>query len=463
MTLNGIEIGRRALLAQQYTMDVVGQNIANINTAGYSRQVVNLETTEPTFVAVMNKNKPLASLGSGVKVAQIQRIRDSFLDSQDRSINMEYGRWNQESQNYSLVEGIFNEPSSTGTASQLDKFWNSWQSLASPDPSNAGVRTNVSSQASILAQGLRGTRKQLVDVQYNNNKDIEIKIAQINDIAKQIATLNGQVVSSAASGDANDLKDKRNKLVGDLSKLINVEYYEDSNSSATIAVGGVFLVSDNSTTNLVAQIDTTNKGYFSVKWENSGQQAYIVAGELHGLLQSRDSITTSFIDQLDSIASTLISSLNSQNRAGFTLNGDAGGDFFTGTSASDIDLSSEIKNNPAKIAASSTAINVSGNGENARAMGDIRNNLLFNTKTTSINEYYQNMISGLGTSASEVSTYLDTNDSLSKQIAKQIASTSGVSMDEEMTNMIKSQQAYNAAAKYIQTVTSCMDTLMKVI
>ena len=458
--LLGIEIAKRALAANQYAMDVTGNNIANVNTPGYSRQEADIQNSTPVMVPVNNVNKPMASLGTGASLVSVTRVRDSFLDQQMRGVNQDSGNWNQQQVNLGQIESIFNEPSDTGIAANLTNFWSSFQGLASPDPSSSGARSNVVSSAQILASSLQQTRSQLTDLQASNDKDVQLKVQQVNDLADQIASLNGQIVNASASSEPNDLLDKRNVLVGQLSQLVNIDYYEDPRGSSTIAVGGVFVVADQTANHMTTKVNPLNNGFSDVVWQNEGSQVDINNGELNGLIQSRDTTTTQYISFLDNMATTMMTAVNNQQRAGYTLTGESGQNLFTGTSAGDIAVSTEIANDLSKIAASSRPDNAAGNGDNATLLADVGSKAIFDSNTTSVNQTYQNMISNLGTQSAQAQTYVNTNEGLNKQLTSQIASNSGVSIDEEMTNMIQFQHGYTAAAKYMQTMSDVMTTLM---
>lgn len=463
MISNGLEIGRRALEAHKYAMDVIGNNIANVNTPGYSRQRVNLDATAPLLIPVLSNGNPLASLGTGVKVSQIERLRNDFLDLQARDLSRSSGTWTQAAQNLGIMESTFNEPSTTGLATRLDGYFSAWQSVASPDPSSAGARGTLISQGQLLANTLSSTRQSLTDLQNNNDKDIVAKVQRINDIADQIASYNGQIIANKAAGDANDLMDKRNVLVGELSKLVNFEYYTDAQGGATIAIGGSFLVSNLDTSHLSVAQNVNNHGFNDVIWKDTTKSVPITAGELYGLLQSRDVKAADYIAGLDSIAQSLKTEINNVHRTGFGLNGDTGLDFFTGTDASNLAVNTELVYDPSKVAASSRSTDVAGNGENATAMANVRNNGVLDSGTAPIESFYQNLISKLATETSQANTNLATNKALTQQNDKQINSVSGVSIDEEMSEMIKSEHAYGAAAKYISVIQTTLDQLMAII
>ena len=463
MISNGLEIGTRALIAHKYAMDVIGNNIANVNTPGYSRERVVLQTTEPTQIPVISKHKPLASLGSGVKVAQIVRIRDEFLDTQQRDLARTSGQWSQTYQSLSIVENTLNEPSTSGLSASLNNYWNAWQSVASPDPSSTGARASLISQGQLLADQLRTTRQSLTDLQDNHDKDVAAKVTTINDLANQIATLNGQIVKSKSSGDANNLMDTRTQLVGQLAGLVNIEYYQDPTGSTTIAIGGGFLVSNIDASQLKAESDPSNKGFNTVTWADSGKPVLVNDGELYGLLKSRDVNVASFISGLDSMAVALVNDVNAVHRTGFGLNGETGMNFFLGTSAADVTINSELIYDPSQIGVSSQNVNMSGNGETASAIAMLRTKGTLNSGATSIDDYYQNMVTRIGTLTAEANAKVDTQTALKAQLDKQINSVSGVSIDEEMSDMIKFEHAYGASAKYIASVQRTLDELMAML
>ena len=206
-----------------------------------------------------------------------------------------------------------------------------------------------------------------------------------------------------------------------------------------------------------------NKNFNNVVWADSGKSVSITGGELFGLIQSRDVKVQSYIDGLDSLAKSLMSQVNAVHQAGFGLKGETGLNFFVGTNASDMTVNAELVYDPSKIAASGQNVNMSGNGDTAAAIANIRTKASLNSGSTSINDFYQNLISKMGTATSEAKTKVDMNTAMMTQVDTQIASVSGVSIDEEMSNMIKFEHAYGAAAKYIATVQRTLDDLMAVL
>jgi flagellar hook-associated protein 1 FlgK len=459
----GIEIARKALQANAYVLDTIGNNIANVNTPGYSRQRVELRPSESTSIAVKSTTAPFASLGTGVSVYNVERMRNEFYDAQMRNTLGEYGTWTQQSVTYSTVESIFNEPSDVGISANLQAFWDSWYAVQQ-DPSDSGARSNVISTAEQLAQSLKLTKSSLSNLQRNIDRNIPLKVEDANSLITRLSQINKQIVKEEASGTTTSLKDERTRLTNELIQLVGADYYEDSRGVASIALNGVILMSESDSNLLEAKLtnaDGTSKYQLFIK--DTLRTVDVSSGEIYGLIQSRDEAVVSFMDKLDEIAVALITNINEVNKAGYDLNGDAGINFFDGTGASDIAVNDFVVSDGSLIAASSTKTNVEGNGENALAISALRELGVFDSGTTSINKYFQNLISNLGVNSLASQNYLQTNEDIIDQLNNQIAAVSGVSIDEEMTDMVKFQNSYQAAAKYLSIIQEILDTLIQMV
>lgn len=459
----GIEIARKALQANAYVLDTIGNNIANVNTPGYSRQKVGLTPSESINIAVKSSKSPFASLGSGVSVYNIERMRNEFYDAQMRNTLGEYGSWTQQSVTYSTIESIFNEPSDVGIASNLEAFWDSWYSVQQ-DPSDPGARANVVSTAEQLAQSLKLTKASLSSLQRNVDETIPLKVEDANSLITRLSDINKQIVKSEASGTSTSLKDERTRLTNELVQLLDADYYEDSRGVATIALNGVVLMSESDSNLLEAKL-TNESGVskYNIFIKDTLRTVDVSGGEIYGLIQSRDEVVVSFIEKLDQMATALIDNVNQANRAGYDLQGDVGINFFDGLDATDISVNDFVSRNGSLIAASSTKSNVEGNGDNALAISKLRDLGVFESGATSINKYFQNLISNLGVNSLASQNYLQTNEDIIGQLNNQIAEISGVSIDEEMTDMVKFQNAYQAAAKYLSVVQEILDTLIQMV
>ena len=460
---NAIEIARKALQANSYVLDTIGNNIANVNTPGYSRQRVALKPSDSLSIAVNNIRSPFASLGTGVNVYNVERMRNEFYDSQMRNVLGDYGSWDQQSVTYSTIESIFNEPSDVGIAANLQAFWDAWDKVQL-DPSDTGARSNVVSTAEQVAQSIKSTNQSLESLRRNLNESVPLKVDEANSLITRLSNLNKQIVKSEAEGSATSLKDERTRLANQLTQLIGGDYYEDPRGVATIALNGVILLSE-SEANLLDAKMTTEDGAtkYSIYLKDSYRHVDISQGEIYGLIQSRDQVVPGFKSKLDEIASQLITQVNLIHKQGYDLQGNLGINFFEGTNASDIHVNDFVARNNSLIAASSSSANVEGNSDNSVAISKLRDKGVFDTGTTSINKYFQNLISDLGVNSLASQNYLQTNKDIKGQIDNQISEVSGVSIDEEMADMIKFQNAYQAAAKYLSVIQQLLDIVVKLI
>jgi flagellar hook-associated protein 1 len=459
----GLEIGTRALSAHMRALDVVAHNVANANTEGYSRQEVKMSAGQPVLVPTNNKLKPLVAMGTGVKVDSVKRIRNEFLDEQVRDELSELGQWEAKKESYEIVEIAFGEPSEQSLGSVFDRFWNSIHSLAAPDPSDSGLRTQVVSEATLLSDSFNRIDNQLFELQKSLNQDIKLFVNEVNQLIDQISSINSAIVATEAVADANDLNDERTMLVTELNKLIKVNAVVNERGSMTVALGGSVLVSDKTSEHIDLKARTDGSGFYDVVLGESKMPAAIENGKLKGLLDSRDVIIKSYMDEIDTMAGALITSFNAIHQSGYDSYGTAGRDFFKGSDAGDIRVSDELIYDGGKFAASSSKTGLDGNGQNALDMARLRESKTVSNNSLSLEDFYQNVVSTLGIKTQESSNIVDTQSALVRHIKTKIESVSGVSLDEEMSEMLKIQHAYTAAAKYVQTINEILDVLMNLV
>ena len=225
-TFHGLETARRALNTQQAALLTTGHNIANANTPGYTRQRVNLKPTEAFPSAGINRPQIPGQIGTGVKIGDVQRIRDSFIDTQYRTETSKLGYWQAKAEQLSQMEDIMNEPSETGLANTLDEFWSSLQDLAS-QPQDNGTRSVVRQKGIALADTFNYISSSLQSVQKNYRNEMDISEKNVNSILRQINQVNKQIGSVEPHGYLpNDLYDERDRLVDELSTMVNVKIEE---------------------------------------------------------------------------------------------------------------------------------------------------------------------------------------------------------------------------------------------
>jgi len=324
--LRSLEIGIRAVRTQRQALHVIGHNIANVNTPGFSRQRAILATTLPQ-----------GSMGTGVKVERVERLRDEVIDFYIREENPTLARWKAKLEILEGLEILFNEPSDNSIGKILNDFWDSWADLAN-NPESGAARANVKEQGEALCEAFRSLYQNLKNLQVKIDEEIKTEVDQVNSIINQIAHLNEEIEKIELGGraQANDLRDKRDLLLDELSQLINFKYQEMEDNTLRISVYGQLLVSKTTVSPFLAEAG--ENGFLEVKWKDSGEKVVITNGKLKGLLEARDEVIPAFLEQLDTLASTLIEQVNSLHRQGMGLNGTeevVGWKDFTGTLASD--------------------------------------------------------------------------------------------------------------------------------
>ncbi|HUU30055.1 MAG TPA: flagellar hook-associated protein FlgK [archaeon] len=456
---NAINVGLSGLMANQMGLNVTGQNIANVNTEGYSRQR-----------AVFEANKPILLgghvFGTGVNLLDVVRTRDQFVDTQYRNENKLLGYMEKKAESMDLIEGIINEPSDTGLHNSIKNFFNSLQDLAT-NPESSSVRTTVREQGRTLAIMFNQVWNQLDNISENKNAEIYDKVSEINGILEQVGSLNLQISTTEALGaKANDLRDNRDRLLDSLSKLVDMSAYEDpANGSTTVSLSGQsFVVIDK--VNLLRAESTNQDGKEVIRVINpiDNNPIKISAGELHGLLEIRDSIIPKLQQQIDELASGIINEVNEVHRQGYGLLGIRSTqptkiDFFKGTDARTMKLSSQIENDPNNIAASKTG--APGDNTNALELAQLRGKKVLNNESFTFEDYYGGLISTFGLETVSVQEKLANQQILVEHFNNFRETISGVNMDEELINLIRFQKAFGANARVLTTVSEMMDIIIQ--
>lgn len=452
----GIEIARKALQTSQYGLDVTAHNIANANTPGYSRQRVIQGTTESFPAPSWNRPLIQGQLGTGVEVKTIQRMRDDFFDGQLRRENQSMGEWEVKGNALQQLETVFNEPSDAGLLNILGEFWGSWQQL-SKNPEGLSARSAVLEMGQTLSTTFRQITEKMSRVQDNLNEQVKVKVDEINGTAQRISALNKDILHVRTFGaEPNDLMDERDLLIDQLSKMVDIQLNTLDNGTVLVSVNGVQLVGDHSVSELKVVANGLNHGFYDVKWAIDNSNITMFGGELKALVTTRDVTVLKYKDDLDVLAGELISEINFAHRAGFSLDGVTTGlDFFSGTNASDIALD---VTNPRDVAASQSG--APGDGSNALAIAQLKDALIMSGDTITTGDYYRSIITGLGIESLEASRMVANGKLYYDLIENHRQSVSGVSLDEEATNMIKYQRAYQAAARVISVFDEMLDVLI---
>jgi len=441
-TFFGLEIGKRALQTNQLSLDVTGQNISNANTPGYSRQVANDVATDP--YAVPSAFAPVGALqiGTGVTAESITRIHTDYLDSQYRSSNAVMNYWQQRDSLFSSVQGVLNEPSANGLQNSMDQFFNSLQEL-SKQPTDASVRSVVVEQAQTMGVQFGQLMNQFETVGSNIGEQTTGAFSEINSITSQIAGLDGQIANAQNTNmQPNDLLDKRDLLVDQLSNIADVQV-NNTGGTYTVTLAGQAVVNGNASTNITSATPQTG----SLK---ALQDMNVYVGQME--------------QNLNGLMTTVSTQVNTVHQKGYGLDGSTGNTFFTtgADSAGNVTLSVDplLISNPTKIAAA-TSQGQAGDGSNALAMATLQHQTTMDSNSATFDQHYSAMIASIGVDASGAHSELQTQQALTNQVNDARQSVSGVNLDEEASNMIKFQQSYAAAARFVTTLQTVMDTLLK--
>jgi flagellar hook-associated protein 1 FlgK len=457
-TFGGLETALRALQAHQNALNITGHNIANANTPGYSRQVPGMSTTDPYTLPAFNRPTTAAQMGTGVSVASIIRMRDQFADVQIRQESTTLGRWSARRDNLHQLELIFNEPSDTGIQNALTEFWTSLVEL-SKRPENTSVRSVVRQTAVVLTDTIKHIYSQVTQLQRDLNDELGIKVNEVNSLAKQIADLNGQIGKVTSLGEqANDLLDQRELLVEKLSLLTNIEVLPDHMNRYQINISGRMLVGGDQVNEIYIDPNPDRDGLIDVKWADNNELVEFRNGEIKGILDVRDEEIPYYQGKLNELAASLIQEINAVHEVGYTMDGSLGVPFFSGNNAQDIQVSNDIMLDERNIAASGNGD--AGNGQNALSMANIFQEAVLNAGTATYSSFYAGIISRLGVDAQKAVTMSDNQTVLVGHLKDRQESIAGVSLDEEMANMIKYQHGYNAAARIITTLDETLDTII---
>lgn len=452
----GLEIAKKALFAQRQALDISGHNIANANTEGYTRQSGAIAATY-SDLSGFGAATWAGQMGTGVRVEEIRRIRDIFVDNDYRMENRALGEWEARRDALKKIEIIFNEPSDSGIRSVLDGFWESWQEL-SQTPESLETRATVYQQGITLTNTINHIYRQFNDMTKHANFTIETKVRDINSIARQVADLNNRILKVEVSGNnANDLRDKRDLLVDRLSKIVNINVVEDKHGMYNIAVQGTSLVNGTSYSEMEFDADVPD---CSVTWKDTGRTVTASSGELKGLLTVRDEIIPFYIDRLNTLSQNLAAEVNALHSTGYGLDNTTGLDFFEPVAGSTEELIrvNQVLEDESKIAAAK-ATDSPGDGSNALDIALIKDKTV-SALSSSIGDFTMTMISTLGVNAQEAVRMTDNQNLLIAQIDNQRTSFSGVSLDEEMTNIVKFQHAYNAAARMVTAIDEMLDVIV---
>jgi flagellar hook-associated protein 1 FlgK len=553
----GLSIALSSLQAQQQALEIAANNVANANTAGYTRQAANMTTiggSNPAFFSTSTGD------GQGVLVSSVTRFRDAFMEIQAGLQHGALASLDQTNSTLQQVEGVFSEPSDNGIAEQLSNLWASWDSVAN-NPGDPGTRSVLVQTATTIAGSINAASASLQQLSTSETGQLGTLVTQINTTAQSLALVNKSIQSGSLAGlNVNTLEDQRDQLAQTLAQLTGAAIQQGPDNQVTVSLGGLNLVSQDQSQAIA--LDTSG-GSAVLRAVQGGFAVNVTSGQAGGMLHDINTVLPGYLTQLDGVATTLRDQVNNatssisgtipstatdQSAAGtlqFQVGLDGGGfatvsvagadwsgaggaaalqtalqtalntaigagnstatvtansdgslsvavaptathalqvqasganaglttllgstplgtdgiggrAFFTGTNAATLAVSALVAGNPAAIAAG-VAANGPLDGSVALQLADQA------TSNTGADATYNTLIVQLGVDAKDVQTRDNVQQQSVQSLDAARNSQAGVNTDEEMTNMVEYQKAYEASAKFVTTLDSMLETLINMV
>jgi flagellar hook-associated protein 1 FlgK len=456
-----LTLGSRSLDTYRKAIDTTGHNLANVNTPGYTRQRVVIQSVA--------QDSDIGPVGGGADATAVEQLHNVFFDKQIQVENSVTGslqaRQDALQQSLSALQETINRSDASGTTTSgisqgLADFFAGMQSLSS-DPSSVPERQVLIEQSQTLASRFNQVDAKLGAIADNINQTVTSEVGQVNSLARDIAKLNQSIVKeeAASDGSANDLRDARQQKIQELSKLVKIDTAEQPSGAVNVIVSGVSIVDGVDTPNTLETFDSGD-GALEVRAAGQTGPLTLTGGSIEGSISTRDNDVSTVRAQVNALAQNFISEVNKIHSGGFSLTGSTGADFFTGTSAADISVNADLVGNPSLIQASSAADEI-GNNDVAVALAQLGHAGQAALDGQTFSNRQAQIVAGLGQKVADAQRDLTDQKSISEYVQTQRDSVSGVSLDEEMTNLIMFQKAFEASAKLISMTDEMLNTIIQ--
>ncbi len=441
---------RIALSAYQTAISTTSKNISNVENPDYVRRRADLGSLI----------SPASGLAFGEE-GNIDRMESGFIQRQLWYKTQFVGRHETDEMIYSQIETVFNEPTSSGLSSMMGEFWNSWNDLAN-DPESITARAIVKDKGVLLANTFNQLSIELQNMQREVGDDVGNTAEEVNNLLNEIKTINETMGATYSY----DLADSRDAAISKLSKLININVTENSDHKVNITTGGntlVPLISGNFINELEWHVPPFEENYsVELSFTEGGPSSAISGGSLGSLLEAQGSSIPSYMQQIDDLAVAISREVNAIHKDGYNLSDVTGLDFFNPdvSGAASMHVDDDIVDDPMLIATSDGA-GEAGNGNIANTISDLQNDYAING--IKFTDYYNSMISEVGSKVQEASFLRSSQEMVVSSLQNHRDSISGVSLDEEMSNLIKYEQAYQAASRMISVADELIQTVLNLI
>lgn len=445
MSFVGLRIGASGLGVAQRALETSAHNVANASTDGYSRQRVEFSTARPipTSRALLG----VGATGQGVSIDAVTRAHDALVTANYRESTAQLSSWTSRADFFARAEQVLG-PLDDGASQALSDFWNSWEAL-SQSPESMTSRDQVLVAGRRLTKALNDAHRSVAALQADVGFAMAATVAEVNDLSAEVAQLNGQIKEARSRGDTpNDLLDRRDHSLAALTGLTGAQAVIEADGDARVTVDNLPLVDG-----VRADVLELSGTPPTLVWQRTGSPV-AAGGELGSLAELATTGTQAIFDRLDAIATELRDVVNTAHQAGFGLDGVDGRPFFQGTGADDLALDSALTN--ATIAASASGAAADGN--HAVDIGALR------AQPGSSGESVTDLLNGLqgflGLEAAHAFSQRDLASLVVNDAKATLAAVSGVSVDEELTEMLRFQRAYDASARVITVMDQMLDRLI---
>ena len=447
----------RALDAQRMGLDVAGQNIANVNTPGYSRRVLDLSAVAPYGNA---------SAGSGVDITGIRSLRDRLLDGRvQREVPAET-REGAVASALGIVEVALGRPGHSLDAN-LEEFFDAFANL-SQDPTSANARREVVLQGGTLAEAFRDMAGRLEQARLDADRNVRALAEDVNSLTARIAALNTSIASVPDPTATLHARDEQSNLIRQLAELVEISVLDRTEGGVDISVGqGRPLVVGDTVYDLTVT-STAPLGLAAFSVNGTTITSEIDSGKLGGFLYVRDTAIPAYMATLDDIAFEVADQVNTLHTAGFDQTGAAAGDFFafstapvgTAGAASYLIMDAAVAADPRLVAAGDAAL--AGNNETARAIAGLRDNRVLNGNTSTLADAWAQLVYRVGRDTKSAVDERDSRAAIVSQVDALRDEVAGVSLDEEAMHLLKFQRAYEANARFFAIIDDTLQMLLNI-
>ena len=471
--MGALDMASRSMQTQMTGVDVTGQNLANVNTQGYSRQTVDIQTSPDIQTSI-------GSIGTGANAVAVQQAVNNLLNSQIVTQQSSGGYWTAQQSALQSAQTSLNEflngtgstsssssatsTSDTGLSGQLTGLFNDFQAVAT-SPTSISARQALISQAQTLASTFNQIDSQLSATRTSLNTSLNNDVTSANTLLTGIAQLNGQIATAEFSGGTpNDLLDQRQQDLQNLAQLTNIQTSTQTNGAVDVSIGGQTLVSGTQVTDSLQTYDASasGNGQLLVQTKTGGVDLTLTGGSMQGTIDARDGELATMQSNINSLASNLIVGINSNGQggynSGYSLTGITGANFFNGTDASNITVEPTLVNDPSLLQASGSAT-ATGDNTVALKLAGLATSTQAGLNGQTFGDYYTATVANLGDALQTANTQVTNQTAVSNMLANQQSSVSGVNIDQEMTNLMGFQRAYEASAQLVNTINQMMVTI----